>query len=352
MPDEQTPVTAATMRRRDSDLIVITGAGGFIGGALTRYFREQGFERIRAVDRKPLPLWYQRVPGVESLCLDLTDPEACRRACEGAVEVYNLAADMGGMGFIERFRIACMRSVLISVHMLEAADRAGAERYFFSSSACAYNTQLQQDPNVRALKESDAYPAMAERGYGWEKLYSEMLCQEYTAERGLKTFIARFHNVYGPWGTWDGGREKAPAAICRKVIEARETGQRRITIWGDGQQTRSFMYIDDCVYGIDRIMHCDRLLATPTNLGSSELVTINELVSIVEAIAGVKLEREYDPTAPRGVAGRNSDNTFIRSVLGWEPSTPLREGLVPTFRWIEQQWRDRRAGRPTVRDLP
>ncbi|MCX7818921.1 MAG: NAD-dependent epimerase/dehydratase family protein [Kiritimatiellae bacterium] len=352
MNEDSPKGTAAAMRRRDTDLIVITGAGGFIGGALTRYFHRQGFRRIRAVDRKPLPLWYQRVPEVESLCLDLTEPEACRRVCEGAVEVYNLAADMGGMGFIERFRIECMRSVLISVHMLEASYRAGVERYFFSSSACAYNTQLQQDPNVRALKESDAYPAMAERGYGWEKLYSEMLCQEYTAERGLKTFIARFHNVYGPWGTWDGGREKAPAAICRKVIEARERGDGQITIWGDGRQTRSFMYIDDCVYGIDRIMHCDELIATPINLGSSELVSINDLVSMVEEIAGVKLVRQYDLTAPRGVAGRNSDNTFIRRVLGWEPSTPLREGLVPTFRWIEQQWRDRRAGRPTVRDLP
>ncbi len=341
--------TAATMRARE-DLIVVTGAGGFIGGALVRYFQQQGFRRLRAVDRKPLGDWYQRVPGVESLCLDLRDPEACRRACEGAVEVYNLAADMGGMGFIERFRVECLRSILITVHMLEAAHRAGAERYFFSSSACAYNVFLQQDPNVRALKESDAYPAMAERGYGWEKLLSEMFCQEYWAERGLKTFIARFHNVYGPWGTWDGGREKAPAAICRKVIEAVDRGDHRITIWGDGRQTRSFMYIDDCVRGIDMIMHAEELIATPINLGSSELVSINDLVSIVEEIAGVRLERSYDPLAPRGVAGRNSDNTFIRQVLGWEPSTPLRQGLEATYRWIEQQYRDRKAGRRTVRD--
>jgi nucleoside-diphosphate-sugar epimerase len=216
--------TAATTLAKD-DLIAITGAGGFIAGALVKYFSDQGFTRIRAVDKKPLPQWYQRVPGVESLSLDLSYRDNCKRACEGAVEVYNLAADMGGMGFIERFRIECLRSILINTHMIEAAYWAGAERYFFSSSACAYNTELQKDPNVRALKESDAYPAMAERGYGWEKLMSEMFCQEYWAERGLKTAIARFHNVYGPFGTWDGGREKAPAALCRKAIEAQETGQ-------------------------------------------------------------------------------------------------------------------------------
>ncbi|MBM4153451.1 MAG: NAD-dependent epimerase/dehydratase family protein [Lentisphaerae bacterium] len=337
------------MRNKD-DLIVIGGAGGFIGGALTRRFHDQGFARIRAVDKKPLPRWYQRVPGVESLCLDLSDPGACERACEGAVEVYNLAADMGGMGFIERFRIECLRSILINTNLIEAAYRAGVDRYFFASSACAYNTLLQQDPDVRALKESDAYPAMAERGYGWEKLMSEMVCQEYTAERGMKTAIARFHNVYGPWGTWDGGREKAPAAICRKVIEAKGSGDHRITIWGDGTQTRSFMYIDDCVLGIDRIMHCERLVATPINLGSDELVSINDLVSLAESIGGVRLKRSYDPGAPRGVAGRNSDNTMIRSILGWEPGTPLRAGLAKTYRWIEGQVRDRRAGRHTVKD--
>ncbi len=335
--------TAATTIGKD-DLIVIAGAGGFIAGALTRYFHDQGFTNLRAVDKKPLPEWYQRVPGVESLCLDLSERDNCERAVEGAKEVYNLAADMGGMGFIERFRIECLRSVLINTHMVEAAYQAGAERYFFSSSACAYNTELQKDPNVRALKESDAYPAMAERGYGWEKLISEMFCQEYWAERRLKTSIARFHNVYGPFGTWDGGREKAPAALSRKVIEAKESGKLDITIWGDGHQTRSFMYIDDCVRGIDMIAHCDDLIATPINLGSSELVSINDLVSIIEGIAGVELARHYDLTAPRGVAGRNSDNTFILDVLGWEPSTPLREGMERTYRWIEQQVADRKAG--------
>jgi GDP-D-mannose 3',5'-epimerase len=330
------------------DLIVIAGAGGFIAGALARRFHERGFTRIRAVDKKPLPLWYQRVPGVESLCLDLSQEDSCRRACEGAAEVYNLAADMGGMGFIESHRVECLRSILINTHMLEAAYRAGAQSYFFSSSACAYNTELQKDPNVRALKESDAYPAMAERGYGWEKLMSEMLCQEYWAERGLATFTARFHNVYGPNGTWDGGREKAPAAICRKVIEARDTGRNEIEIWGDGKQTRSFMYIDDCLEGIDRIMHCESLVATPVNLGSSELISINRLVDLVEEVAGVKLMRRYKLDAPRGVAGRNSDNTFIKQSLGWEPRFALAQGIERTYRWIEQQYHGRKAGRRTV----
>ena len=335
---------------KKDDLIVITGAGGFIAGALTRYFHERGFTRIRAVDRKPLPDWYQIVPGVENLSLDVSEEANCHRVCEGATEVYNLAADMGGMGFIEHFRIQCLRSILINTHMIEAAWRAGAERYFFSSSACAYNTELQKDPHCRALKESDAYPAMSERGYGWEKLISEMFCQEYWAERGLKTSIARFHNVYGPYGTWDGGREKAPAAICRKVIEAKDRGSGCIDIWGDGTQTRSFMYIDDCTEGIDRIMHCDRLIATPINLGSSELFSINALVDLAEEIGGVKLQRSYDLEAPRGVAGRNSDNTMIQEILGWQPSIPFRQGLTKTYAWITQQYEDRKAGRRTVRD--
>ena len=331
-----------------NELIVVGGAGGFIAGSLVRYFHDKGFTRIRAVDKKPFTEWYQRTPGVESLSLDLSEPENCRRVAEGAAEVYNLAADMGGMGFIERHRVDCLRSVLINTHLIEAAWRAGAQRYFFSSSACAYNTDLQKDPRVRALKESDAYPAMAERGYGWEKLISEMFCQEYTAERGLPTFIARFHNVYGPHGTWDGGREKAPAAICRKVIEAKDSGSGAITIWGDGTQTRSFMFIDDCTRGIDRIMHCEKLVATPINLGSSELVSINELVTLAETIGGVKLKRSYDPTQPKGVAGRNSDNTMIHGILGWEPDTSLKNGLEKTYHWIEQQYRDRKAGKATV----
>ncbi len=346
MAKKANPIAVTVLN--ENDLIVIAGAGGFIAGALVRYFYDQGFARIRAIDKKPLPEWHQRTEGVECLCLDLSNEDNCRRACEGAVEVYNLAADMGGMGFIERFRIECLRSILINTHMVELAYRAGAQRYFFSSSACAYNVELQKDKNSRALKESDAYPAMAERGYGWEKLMSEMFCQEYYAERRFETHIARFHNVYGPFGTWDGGREKAPAAICRKVIEAKDKDMKEIVIWGDGNQTRSFMYIDDCVKGIDMIMHCDKLIATPVNLGSDRLVSINDLVSIVEVIGGIKLNRKYDLNAPKGVAGRNSDNTFIQKVLGWEPNIPLEEGLKSTYEWIEQQYKDRKAGKQTV----
>lgn len=329
-------------------LIVIGGAGGFIGGALARYFRDRGFTRVRAIDKKPLPEWYQIVPGVENFCLDLSEEKNCKRACQDAVEVVNLAADMGGMGFIERFRVECLRSILINTHMIEAAYNAGVQRYFYSSSACAYNIDLQKDPNVRALKETDAYPANAERGYGWEKLVSEIFCQEYWAERGMQTSIARFHNVYGPYGTWDGGREKAPAALCRKVIQAKDEGASEIEIWGDGTQTRSFMYIDDCTKGIDMIMHCDDLIATPINLGSSELIAINDLASLAEQCGGVKLEHNHKLDAPLGVAGRNSDNTMIKEILGWEPDTPLKDGLAKTYAWIEQQYMDRKAGKRTI----
>jgi GDP-D-mannose 3', 5'-epimerase len=336
--DSKTPLNGSGDRDR---MIVVTGAGGFIGGALVRYFHDRGFARIRAVDKKPLAEWYQRTPAAQSLCLDVSHEENCLRACEDAAEVYNLAADMGGMGFIEKYRIECLRSILINTHLIEAAYRSGAERYFFSSSACVYNTDLQKDPHVRPLKESDAYPAMSERGYGWEKLLSEMLCQEYWYERKLKTFVARFHNVYGPFGTWEGGREKAPAAISRKVIEAKYRQSPQIEIWGDGTQTRSFMFIDDCVRGIDLIMHCDNLIAKPINLGSSELISVNGLVDMVEDIGEITLERQYDLDAPKGVAGRNSDNTLIRSILGWEPDTPLREGMRKTYSWIEGEYLQR-----------
>jgi GDP-D-mannose 3', 5'-epimerase len=333
---------------KTDNAILVAGAGGFIGGALVNYFSRKGITSIRAVDKKPLSVWYQRTPGVESLCLDLSVEENCRRAVEGANEVYNLAADMGGIGFIEHFRIECLRSILINTHLLESAWKAGVERYFFSSSACVYNTDLQKSTTVSALKETDAYPAMAERGYGWEKLMSEMLCQEYWAERGMKTFIARFHNAYGPFGTWDGGREKAPAAICRKVLEAIDSGSDEIELWGDGTQRRSFMYIDDCIKGIDSIAHCEKLIATPINLGSSELVSIEELVAIVEKTAGVKLRRKHDLSAPKGVVGRNSDNTMIRAMLNWEPSTSLRQGIANTYPWIRKQFEDRKAGIRTV----
>jgi nucleoside-diphosphate-sugar epimerase len=323
-------------------LVVVAGGGGFIGGHLVADLRRRGGVRVRAVDIKPLQDWYQRFPEVENLQLDLRLRDACGGACQGAADVYQLAADMGGMGFIESHKGDCMLSVLINTHMLLAAKEAGVARFFYSSSACVYNAELQRSEEVFPLKESDAYPAMPEDGYGWEKLFSERMCRHFTEDYGMSTRVARFHNVYGPFGTWDGGREKAPAAICRKVIEAKESGTREIQIWGTGRQTRSFMYIDDCIHGIRLIM--ERNIPEPINLGSNELVTIDGLVDIVEHIAEVKLERRYDPNAPRGVNGRNSDNSLIKARLDWEPSTPLREGLRCTYDWIRQQHLARRDG--------
>jgi nucleoside-diphosphate-sugar epimerase len=313
-------------------VVVVTGAGGFIGGHLVARLRKQGQARIRAVDVKPPDEWWQRFDDVESLTLDLRRRSACEVAADGATEIYQLAADMGGMGFIEKNKAACMLSVLINTHMLQAARAAGVERFFYASSACVYNAEKQRSPEVTPLREEDAYPAMPEDGYGWEKLFSERMCRHFREDFGLETRIARFHNVYGPIGTWEGGREKAPAAICRKVIEAKLSGRREIEIWGDGSQTRSFQYVSDCVKGIDLIAHSD--FTEPLNLGSSELVTVDELVDLAEELAGLHLDRHYVLDAPRGVAGRNSDNTLIHRVLGWEPSTPLRVGLEQTFRWI------------------
>ncbi len=316
-------------------LTVITGAGGFIGGALIAAFRRKGC-KIRAVDIKPLDEWYQVFDDVENLELDLNVLENCRRAAQGAHEIYNFAANMGGMGFIENNKALCMLSVLVNTHMLQAAREFGVARYFYSSSACVYNGDKQTDPNNPGLKEDDAYPALAEDGYGWEKLFSERMCRHFREDFGMYTRVARFHNVYGPHGTWDGGREKAPAAICRKVIEAKLSGRHEVEIWGSGHQTRSFMYIDDCVEGVQLIMNSGIL--EPINLGSSEMVSINQLVDIVEDIAGLKLKRRYDLNAPKGVNGRNSDNTLIRKCLNWEPSIPLREGLERTYAWIYDQY--------------
>jgi GDP-D-mannose 3', 5'-epimerase len=329
-----------------NELIVVAGAGGFIGGCLIAELRRQGFQRLRAVDRKPRSEWYQCFPDVDNLVLDLKEKDSCYRAAQGAAEIYNLAADMGGMGFIEKNKAACMLSVLISTHMLMAARDIGVERFFYSSSACVYNAEKQRDAHVTALREEDAYPALAEDGYGWEKLFTERMCRHYREDYGLPTRVARFHNVYGPHGTWDGGREKAPAAICRKVMDAKQRGVKEIEVWGDGEQTRSFMYIDDCVKGILMITHSD--VVEPINLGSSELVSINRLVDIVEKTAGVTLERKYNLSAPKGVRGRNSDNTLIRKLLGWEPSTSLTDGIARTYAWIEGQYATRRAGGRTV----
>jgi nucleoside-diphosphate-sugar epimerase len=318
------------------DLVVVTGAGGFIGGSLVADLRRQGYKKIRAVDIKPTGEWYQLFPDVENLSLDLNLIENCHRAAADAHDIYNLAANMGGMGFIENHKALCMLSVLINTHMLQAAQKHGVQRFFYSSSACVYNADKQRDVNNPGLKEEDAYPALAEDGYGWEKLFSERMCRHFREDFGLRTRVARFHNVYGPHGTWDGGREKAPAAICRKVIAAKHSGDYRIDIWGTGNQTRSFMYIDDCLKGIQLIM--DSEILEPINLGSSEMVSINQLVDIVEDIAGVKLNRTYDPGAPKGVTGRNSDNTRIRKYLNWEPDIPLRTGLEKTYAWIHEQF--------------
>jgi len=323
-------------------LTVITGAGGFIGGALVAELRRQGHRRIRAADIKPIEEWYQAFDDVENLQLDLNLQENCERVAKDAFEIYNFAANMGGMGFIENNKALCMLSVLINTHMLEAAQKLGIQRYFYSSSACVYNADKQRDPNNPGLKEEDAYPALAEDGYGWEKLFSERMCRHFREDYGLYTRVARFHNVYGPHGTWDGGREKAPAAICRKVIEAKVTGRHEIEIWGSGHQTRSFMYIDDCLQGIRLIM--DSGILEPINLGSAEMVSVNQLVDIVEEIAGIRLQRRYDLSAPQGVNGRNSDNTLIRKCLDWEPSIPLREGLEKTYAWIYDQYAARDAG--------
>jgi GDP-D-mannose 3',5'-epimerase len=315
--------------------VVVCGAGGFIGGHLVKTLAARGAKDIRAVDIKPLDEWYQKTADVENLSLDLKEKNNCYRSAEGVDAVFQLAADMGGMGFIENNRALCMLSVLVNTHMLMASKDQGVKRFFYSSSACVYNGEKQVNPNVVALKEEDAYPALPEDGYGWEKLFSERMCRHFEEDFGLESRVARFHNVYGPHGTWDGGREKAPAAICRKVIEAKRSGKHEIEIWGDGNQTRSFMYIDDCTRGVEAIFESD--IHEPINLGSSELVTINKLVDIVEEIAGIQLKRTYNLSAPKGVNGRNSDNTKIKQYLGWEPSIRLKDGMAQTYAWIESE---------------
>ncbi len=314
---------------------LVCGAGGFIGGHLVNTLFAEGAASVRAVDIKPFEEWYQVSGRADNRILDLQLRDSCMEAAEGMDAVFQLAADMGGMGFIENNKALCMLSVLTNTHMILASREAGVKRFFYSSSACVYNGDKQTNPDVVALKEEDAYPALPEDGYGWEKLFSERMCRHFREDFGLETRVARFHNVYGPLGTWTGGREKAPAAISRKVLEAKHTGSHEIEIWGDGHQTRSFMYIDDCTKGVVDIFQSDIL--EPINLGSSELVTINQLVDIAEDIAGVKLKRNYNLGAPKGVNGRNSDNTLIRKYLGWEPSIRLRDGMEKTLAWIEAQ---------------
>jgi nucleoside-diphosphate-sugar epimerase len=314
--------------------VVVTGAGGFIAGHLVVALKKKGYQ-VRAVDKKPLNEWYQISEDADNLVLDLNIKENCYQVVNGYDEVFNLAADMGGMGFIENHKAECMLSVLINTHMLMAARDFGIERFFYASSACVYNGDKQTDTENPGLKEADAYPALAEDGYGWEKLFSERMCRHFMEDYGITTRVARFHNVYGPFGTYDGGREKAPAAICRKVIDKELYGKDEIVIWGDGHQTRSFMYIDDCIKGIIDIMYSD--IEEPINLGSSEMVSISQLVDIVEDIAGYRMIRKFDRDAPKGVRGRNSDNTLIRKYLNWEPSISLKDGLTKTYAWIKEE---------------
>lgn len=326
----------ANMSKIEKDKkIVVCGAGGFIGGALVIELKRRGYNNLRAVDQKPLVRWYQRDSSVENLVLDLKHRELCVDALQGADVCFNLAADMGGMGFIELNRALCMLSVLINTHLLEAAKQVGVDRFFFSSSACVYAGYKQKTTENPGLKEEDAYPADPEDGYGWEKLFSERMCRHFREDFGLQTRVARYHNVYGPHGTFDGGREKAPAAICRKVIAAKLSGKLDIEIWGDGEQTRSFMFIDDCVKGSIDILESDIL--DPINLGSDEMVSINQLVDMVESIAGIKLTRHYKLDAPKGVRGRSSDNTEIKKQLGWAPGVKLYDGLEKTYAWIYDQ---------------
>jgi nucleoside-diphosphate-sugar epimerase len=313
---------------------VVTGAGGFIGGHLVKNLLAEG-KSVRGVDVKPFDEWYQVHPDAENSQSDVSLLEEARAAVEGAGVVYNLAADMGGLGFIENNKAACMLSVLTSTHMLLAARDAEVPRFFYSSSACVYAAEHQVSPDVTALREEDAYPAMPEDGYGWEKLFSERMARHFLEDYGMQTRVARYHNVYGEHGTWTGGREKAPAAICRKIATAAITGQHRIDIWGDGKQTRTFMYIDDCVKGTKMITAADN--PEPVNLGSDELVTINELADIVQRIAGITVERDHDLSAPQGVRGRSSDNTEILRRYGWAPTVTLEEGLERTYRWVYDQ---------------
>ncbi len=317
-----------------SKKILIAGGGGFISGHLAKSLVSRGHD-VRVVDVKPLDQWYQRTEGAENIVANLEEKDACFSASEGCDEVYNLACNMGGMGFIENNKALCMLSILINTHLLMAAKEFQIKKYLYSSSACVYAADKQTDTSVTALKEADAYPAMPEDGYGWEKLFSERMCKHFEEDFGMEVRVVRFHNVYGPDGTWRGGREKAPAALSRKIIEAKESGNLKIEVWGDGEQTRSFMYIDDCITGLDKLMESD--FSDPINLGRSELVSINQLIDIISEIAGVEVEREHNLDAPQGVRGRNSDNSLILDKLKWEPEVDLRTGLAKTYAWIEEQ---------------
>ena len=318
---------------KDSEVLV-AGGGGFIGGWLVRSLHDQGYTNVRVVDSKPMSNWYQVFDDYDNQVLNLKDAQNCKTAIKGKNQVFNMAADMGGMGFIELHKAECMLSVLINTNLLEAAKAEGAQRFFFASSACVYNADKQDTPDVVALKESDAYPAMPEDGYGWEKLFSERMVRHFQEDYGIQGRTARYHNVYGPEGTWQGGREKAPAAICRKILESKKNNHV-IEIWGDGQQTRSFLFIDDCIEATRRLMKSN--FSGPVNIGSEEMVTINQLVDLAGSFENLNPKRKYIREAPVGVRGRNSDNNLIRTVLKWDYEVSLKDGLRETYFWIKNQ---------------
>ncbi len=313
--------------------ILVTGAGGFIGGHLVKELLNRGYS-VRAVDIKPLKEWYQIFNDVENFALDMSIKDNCFKMAKGVSGVLNMACNMGGMGFIENNKTECMLSVLVNTHMLMACKEHKVKKYFFSSSACAYNKDLQDKPDISGLKESDAYPANPEDGYGWEKLFSERMCRHYLEDYGLDVKVGRYHNVYGPNGTYDGGREKAPAALCRKIIIANEKNSDIIDVWGDGKQTRSFLFIEDCIDATLQFYNSDH--HGPINIGSEEKVSINEMIEKIEKISNKKFKKNYQLDKPKGVRGRSSNNDLIRKLFKWEPKYSLYEGLKKTYQWIEE----------------
>ena len=313
---------------------LIAGAGGFIGGHLVDSLIKEGHEVV-CVDIKPLEFWFQIFDQNKNYSLDLKDYDNCLKVTEGVDYIYNMACNMGGMGFIENNKAECMLSVLINTNLLRACLKNNIKKYFFSSSACVYNASKQKEIFVPGLKEEDAYPAQPEDGYGWEKLFSERMCRHFTEDFGLETRVVRYHNVYGPLGTYDGGREKAPAALSRKICLAKINKVKDIDVWGDGEQTRSFMFIDDCLDGTKKIFNSK--LKDVYNLGSDEQVSINQMISIIEDIANYKVKKTYLMDKPKGVRGRSSDNSKIDKDLNWTPSIKLKDGLIKTYKWIEGQ---------------
>jgi len=316
--------------------VLVVGAGGFIGGHLVRKILDNGNEVV-ASDIKPKEYWFQDFDNAENYyATDMKDISSCRKVTQGVDYVFNMACNMGGMGFIENNKAECMQSVLINTNLLIACKENKVQRYFFSSSACAYNKDKQQDVFIDGLKEEDAYPANPEDGYGWEKLFSERMCRHFQEDYGLEVRIARYHNIYGPYGTYDGGREKAPAALCRKVIEAKKNNKDIIDVWGDGEQTRTFLYIDECVEGTLRLFESD--YSEPVNIGSDEQVSINQMIGIIEEISGgSKFKKNYQLDKPKGVRGRSSNNDLVKKVLNWSYQMSLKEGLTKTFKWIDEQ---------------